>query len=382
MPSLGKNNANINSALVIQASQNGHVSNTGFGTQALAANSGDNYNTAFGYQSMQANIGGNYNSAFGSQVFSFNTTGNRNNAFGYGALYDNVSGSDNCAFGLQALNTATTTSSCSGFGNYALEWNTGANNSAFGLNAMVGNGVASAGAANCAFGLDALYHYSTGNDNCAFGYQSLYLATTANYNCAFGFNTLGALLTGNNNVALGINAGSNYTGAETANIIIGHDVLGTAGESNVTRIGVGTTGAVARNNQQVGQGWPGIYAAYNSGSQNGALTAVGSYTPPAVAGTYRVTVNVYCTVGTTTSFSVKVNYKDLNTTSHADILPLVSAAAPGVFLTNGLVIAAGTYYGMSLLISVDNSQTPITFSTVGTFTTVTYFLNAEVEQVI
>lgn len=129
-----------------------------------------------------------------------------------------------------------------------------------------------------------------------------------------------------------------------------------------------------------GLGVPAIYTAYPSGSQNAALTAVGSYTPPATAGRYRVTANVYCTVGTTTTFSVKVNYKDLNGTAHADILPLVSAAAPGVFLTNGLVIAAGTYYAMPIEIDIDNSQTPITFSTVGTFTTVTYFLNTTLEQ--
>jgi|GEM_PF-1581698 hypothetical protein len=140
------------------------------------------------------------------------------------------------------------------------------------------------------------------------------------------------------------------------------------------------TFAKYNNIATAGLGLSAIYTAYASGSQNAALTAVGSYTPPATAGRYRVTANVYCTVGTTTTFSVKVNYKDLNGTSHADILPLVSAAAPGVFLLNGLVIAAGTYYAMPIEIDIDNSQTPITFSTVGTFTTVTYFLNATLEQ--
>lgn len=145
---------------------------------------------------------------------------------------------------------------------------------------------------------------------------------------------------------------------------------------------IGTNGSITSYKGVVtaGLGLPGIYTAYPSGSQNAALTAVGSYTPPATAGRYRVTANVYCTIGTTTSFSVKVNYKDLNGTAHADILPLVSAAAPGVFLTNGLVIAAGTYYAMPIEIDIDNSQTPITFSTVGTFTTVTYFLNTTLEQ--
>jgi len=140
------------------------------------------------------------------------------------------------------------------------------------------------------------------------------------------------------------------------------------------------TFAKYNNIATAGLGLSAIYTAYASGSQNAALTAVGSYTPPATAGRYRVTANVYCTVGTTTTFSVKVNYKDLNGTSHADILPLVSAAAPGVFLLNGLVIAAGTYYAMPIEIDIDNSQTPITFSTVGTFTAVTYFLNATLEQ--
>jgi len=140
------------------------------------------------------------------------------------------------------------------------------------------------------------------------------------------------------------------------------------------------TFAKYNNIATAGLGLSAIYTAYASGSQNAALTAVGSYTPPATAGRYRVTANVYCTVGTTTTFSVKVNYKDLNGTSHADILPLVSAAAPGVFLLNGLVIAAGTYYAMPIEIDINNSQTPITFSTVGTFTAVTYFLNATLEQ--
>jgi hypothetical protein len=151
--------------------------------------------------------------------------------------------------------------------------------------------------------------------------------------------------------------------------------------NNSNRYVFSTNGVtVFGSNPTAGLGLPPIYTAYQSGSTNAALTAVGSYTPPAAAGLYRVMVHIYCTVGTATSFSVKVNYKDLNGTAHADIFPLASAAAPGVFLTNGLVIAAGTYYSLPLLIAIDNSQTPITFSTVGTFTTVTYFLDATLEQ--
>jgi hypothetical protein len=130
-----------------------------------------------------------------------------------------------------------------------------------------------------------------------------------------------------------------------------------------------------------GLGVPAVYGAYASGSQNGALTTVGGYTPPAQAGTYEVAVTVYCTVGTVCSFSVKVNYVDFLGTVHNDIFPLASVSAPGAFLTNGLVIAAGTYHCLPQQIAINNAATPITFSTVGTFTTVTYYLFATIKQV-
>jgi len=322
--------SNINTALVIQATQGGFSDNTGFGVGALANNADDNSVSAFGFHALNANTSGTLNSAFGNQ-----------------ALASNVGGANNSAFGTYSLQANTT------------------------------------GSGNSAFGYDSFYSDISGSNNCIFGALTLNSAIAGNRNCAIGYATGHLLLTGADNVLLGYLAGNAYTGAESNNIIVGSQNAfasdgGTVGESNVTRIGP----VVARNNQQVGQGWPGIYTAYNYGSQNGALTAQGSYTPPAVAGSYVVKANVYCTIGTTTSFSVKVNYHDLNGTAHSDILPLVSAVAPGVFLLNGLVVVAGTYYAMPIMISVDNSQTPITFSTVGTFTTVTYFLNAEVEQVI
>ena len=42
-----------------------------------------------------------------------------------------------------------------------------------------------------------------------------------------------------------------------------------------------------QNRSTAGFGVPAIYTAYASGSQNGALTAVGSCIPPATAGHYR-----------------------------------------------------------------------------------------------
>ncbi len=153
-------------------------------------------------------------------------------------------------------------------------------------------------------------------------------------------------------------------------------------ENNGLYLGVGAIVMRYAGITTAGQGVPPIFTGYNSGSKSAALTAVGSYTPPAAAGSYEINAVLYCTVGTTTSFSVKVNYRDENGTPHSDVLSLIPASTPGAFLASGLVVAAGTYYAVPITISIDNSATPITFSTVGTFTTVTYFLTATAKQVI
>ncbi len=74
------------------------------------------------------------------------------------------------------------------------------------------------------FSLDSTSNFN-GNGNCAFGHQALYnLGTDANLN-----------------IAIGQQVGSNYTAAETNNLLIGSNLTGVAAESNTTRIGQGQT---------------------------------------------------------------------------------------------------------------------------------------------
>jgi hypothetical protein len=89
-------------------------------------------------------------------------------------------------------------------------------------------------------GTVSLNSLTTGNNNTCDGYASLYSLTTGSNNTAQGFNSLVFLTTGNSNTSFGYLSGSGYTTSESSNISIGFNVTGTAGESNVLRIGAGT----------------------------------------------------------------------------------------------------------------------------------------------
>lgn len=77
---------------------------------------------------------------------------------------------------------------------------------------------------------------ATNLSNMGLGTFSLRFATTANNCTGVGYNTLSSLLTGTGDVAIGSNAGQNYTGSESRNIVIAHP--GVTGESNAIHIGV------------------------------------------------------------------------------------------------------------------------------------------------
>ena len=128
-------------------------------------------------------------------------------------------------------------------------------------------------------------------------------------------------------------------------------------------------------------GVPAVVVHYKSGSTHGAITNGVDYTPAAAIGAYRLNIVVDCTVGTTSSFAVVVGYTDFEGTAHTDTVTLFPSTTPGAFLLNGLVVAAGWYYAFPLYFEIDNSATPITLSTTGTFTTVTYFLRAVLEKI-
>lgn len=99
-------------------------------------------------------------------------------------------------------------------------------------------GVSTGGNENTAVGFAALSSVSnSGNVNCAFGVDSLQGLTNGDFNTACGVSTAELMTTGSANCLFGYIAGQSYTGAESNNIIIGPNVLGTLGESGVIRIG-------------------------------------------------------------------------------------------------------------------------------------------------
>lgn len=88
---------------------------------------------------------------------------------------------------------------------------------------------------NVAVGSSALGAAVTSHDSTAIGFNSLILST-GSQNTALGSQTAQFLTTGATNIFIGANSGSNYTGAESSNILI--NSRGLLGESNALRIGV------------------------------------------------------------------------------------------------------------------------------------------------
>ena len=96
---------------------------------------------------------------------------------------------------------------------------------------------ATSGSANIAVGGSSMATGTvSGSQNNGFGDTTLNNVTSGSSNQAFGFAALDNLLTGSFNIAIGDNAGNNYTGAESNNIVLGSDV-GTLGDTGVIRLG-------------------------------------------------------------------------------------------------------------------------------------------------
>ena len=180
------------------------ASNTAIGFAALGSNTTGDFNTAIGFAPLGSNTTGDFNTAEGSGALLLNTTGSSNTANGNNALFHNTAGFQNVATGVQALFSNTT----------------GFHNEAAGFQALLSN--------------------TTGNHNTADGDNALVHNTTGILNTAVGGHALDQNITGSSNVALGFQAGFNITG--NGNVCIGQNIVGVAGESNVTRIGnIGST---------------------------------------------------------------------------------------------------------------------------------------------
>jgi hypothetical protein len=195
-------------------------------------------NTAEGTNALFSLTSGIDNTALGFEALFRNTTGDFNTAEGFGALFSNTSGTQNTATGVNALISNTTGSFNTANGvNTLLRNTTGFENAATGVQALFSN---TTGFHNTAAGFQALLSNTTGNHNTADGDNALVHNTTGIFNTAIGAHTLEQNITGSSNVALGFQAGFNITG--TGNVCVGEDIVGVAGESNVTRIrNIGST---------------------------------------------------------------------------------------------------------------------------------------------
>ena len=178
-------------------------------------------NTAEGTNALFSLTSGIDNTALGFEALFRNTTGDFNTAEGFGALFNNTSGTQNTATGVNALISNTT----------------GSFNTANGVNTLFRN---TTGFQNAATGVQALFSNTTGNHNTADGDNALVHDTIGIFNTAIGAHALDQNITGSSNVALGFQAGFNITGS--GNVCVGENIVGVAGESNVTRIrNVGST---------------------------------------------------------------------------------------------------------------------------------------------
>ncbi|MDB6005465.1 MAG: hypothetical protein JWR15_2452, partial [Prosthecobacter sp.] len=147
-----------------------------------------------------------------------------------------LTGSDNAAVGLGTLSAITTGHKNVAIGSAALAANTtGLANTAAGYNALSQTTVGNQNTANGAY---ALSTNDSGSNNTASGYAALQYNTSGSSNTALGWQAMTDNTTGGNNIAVGRRAGQNLTTGSN-NIDIGHS--GVAGESNIIRIGDGST---------------------------------------------------------------------------------------------------------------------------------------------
>ncbi len=208
----GRIGANGSTFIGYQAGNvNTATKSTGFGYQALYANTTGVDNTAFGYRTLYTNTTGFYNTAIGLNAMTANTTGNHNTATGMFALLNNTTGSFNTASGVSALRENTTGYNNTATGLAAMNGNTtGYDNTAFGYIAMQRN---TTGNFNTATGSNSIMNNTTGSDNTSTGYYALYNNTTGNNNTVIGSKAGLSNVSGSSNVFLGYRAGYNETGS-------------------------------------------------------------------------------------------------------------------------------------------------------------------------
>ena len=222
----------------------------------LNANSNCGSSVEFVASGSQVNLevtDSNNNTIIGLSGGNSSLTGTNNTVLGYSALHSITSGTDNIAIGAFAMQNADCTSDIA-IGSQALLNDTGGDNVAIGYTTLVSSpmtgtnnvaiGTAAMRNANCSYsfalGASAL-QVDQGGQNVGIGLAALTASVSGSYNVGIGSVSLQQLTSGSYNTCIGRGTGFNYTSSESNNILIGFEVQGTVGESNVIRIGNGAT---------------------------------------------------------------------------------------------------------------------------------------------
>jgi hypothetical protein len=146
---------------------------------------------------------------------------------------------------------------------------------------------------------------------------------------------------------------------------------------------INSTGLPTKSNNValVGQGFPLIVAASVQNQTNLAPTTV-SFTPPATAGTYRVSSWLDLSTATTVTFKNILGYTDAAGTAQTDKV-IWEQQNSATMLVDPTANTTGRFVQLPYLFSVDNSGTAITLGdNTGTYTTCVYRYTVILEQLV
>lgn len=142
----------------------------------------------------------------------------------------------------------------------------------------------------------------------------------------------------------------------------------------------GTVRIFANPGYNAGVGVAGIAASYRNTGLVAAVANAIAFTPPTVAGSYRLHIHYRPTAtGASTSVGVTVTYKDSTGAITLTTLPFIRRSASTLVAPPFLNTGADDFF-VDFPFEIDNSGTNITVSTTGTFTGTTYNFAATLEQ--
>lgn len=134
--------------------------------------------------------------------------------------------------------------------------------------------------------------------------------------------------------------------------------------NNIATAGIGTTS---------------VFGATSQKAETGADTNVLTYTPPSVAGTYRIVMNACVSAANTATLGWTATWKDSNAQAQAPTNLDIKSGASGTMASTLTATANNCYVGMHT-IDIDASGTNIVVKTTFSGTSIAYKASATIEQ--